>query len=167
MLIKIHISHCLISCYIFLLLLLFSSTGRADELSHGAKLYQRCAVCHLATAKGVPGMFPPLIQRLGPLASTQQGRDYLVMVVQAGLIGSIHIDGVTYQGIMPAQGSAMKEESMAVVLNYLLENFNSNTLADNWQRFTSSEVASITSRYPKTSGQEVYVLRQAVFPKGK
>ena len=151
------------SCCGLWLLVIFSVPNAFAEKSTGERLYQRCAGCHLSSAEGVSGMFPPLVQRLGPLANTQPGRDYLVMVIQAGLIGSIKVDNVTYQGIMPAQGLAMKEEDVAAVINYLFENFNSNTLMDNWQRFTKYEVATIKSRYPKASGREVHALRQQAF----
>ena len=112
-------------------------------------------------------MFPPLTNRLGPLAHTQPGRDYLVMVVQAGLMGTIDIGQITYQGIMPAQGLAMTDEEIAAVINYLLKAFNTKTLTDKWQRFSKKEVATIKSRYPNPNGQSVHALRQKVFPDEK
>lgn len=149
--------------FAILLLLLSASPSKADQFAQGAELYRRCAGCHLSSAEGVLGMFPPLINRLGPLVDTQPGRDYLVMVIQAGLMGGIEIGKVTYQGIMPAQGPAMTDKEIAAVLNYLLETFNANTSTDNWRRFTKYEVAVIKSRYPNLNGHAVHSLRQLAF----
>ena len=125
-------------------------------------LYQRCAACHLNTAKGVPGMFPPLNERLGSMMTGQQGRDYLAMVIEAGLIGSITAEGLTYRGIMPAQGATMNNDEVAQLLNYILQTFNASTLDDNWQAYTASEISEIKSRYPKATGRDVHTLRQSV-----
>ena len=147
------------------LLLMGSLQSSANERSEttGEVLYQRCAACHLKTAKGVPGMFPPLNQRLGPLMASQQGRDYLAMVVQAGLMGSIDVEGVTYRGIMPAQGMAMDDDEVAQLLNYVLQTFNANSLGGNLQGYTKAEIAAIKSRYPKATGRDVHTLRQSAF----
>ncbi len=91
------------------------------------------------------------------------GRDYLVMVIEAGLMGPLEIEGATYRGIMPPQGPALKNEDVAAVLNYVLTSFNQNTLPNDWQAFTSAEVARISSRYPNTTMQTMQLLRNAAF----
>lgn len=133
------------------------------DRERGKSLYQPCAACHLATGKGVPGMFPPITQRLGMLAAKPKGRDYLVMLVQAGMMGSIVVEGVHYRGYMPAQGLGMSDEDIASVINYVLDTFNAETLDKNWQLFSPSEVSAIKARYPDANGQQVYVMRQLVF----
>jgi len=130
------------------------------RVAAGEALYQRCAACHLKTGKGVPGMFPPLNQRLRPLMETPLGRDYLAMVIEAGLIGSINVEGLSYRGIMPAQGAAMSNDEVAQLLNYILQTFNPDALEDNWQAYTEAEIEDIRSRYPKATGRDVHALRQ-------
>ena len=130
----------------------------------GKQLYQRCAACHLATGEGVVGMFPPLKQRLAPLIQQPLGRDYLVMVIQAGLMGPITIDGQRYQGVMPAQGAGLQAQGIAEVINYLMTAFNADTLAAGWQPMAADEVTEILSRYPTTTAMGVHAIRKSVFP---
>ena len=146
-----------------LLILVFSIPSLAETHQLGEKHYKQCSACHLASGAGVPGMFPSLTKRLGPLAESKEGREYLVMVIQAGLMGRLSIEGSTYQGMMPAQGLSLGDDSIASVLNYMLQTFNTETLNKASNVFTAKEVASIKARYPDANGRDVYVLRQAVF----
>ena len=70
-------------CVVAVLLAMIASplpaSGKPDE---GQELFARCAACHLQDGQGVPGAFPPLVARLGPLVGLTQGREYLVLVVQ-------------------------------------------------------------------------------------
>lgn len=84
----------------------------------GAKIYQRCAACHLATGKGVPGAFPPLQSDVRALAGKPEGRRYLVLAVTRGLAGPLTVEGKTYRGMMPAQ-SGLDDESVAAVLTHV------------------------------------------------
>lgn len=146
------------------LMLFISLAGHAKEENSetGTQLYQRCSACHLPSGQGVPGMFPPLTQRLGRLTESEAGREYLVMVIDAGMMGSIEADGVTYRNVMPAQGDGLGDEGLAAVLNHLLKTFNAQTLPTHWKSFTAKEVASIKQRYPKANNQTVHQLRQKV-----
>ncbi len=146
----------------FVALLPLSSLSAAESKT-GEELYQRCAACHLDSGKGVASMFPPLTGRLGALNNTQLGRDYLVMVVEAGLVGSIQVEGSRYQGFMPAQGLGMQDKDIASVLNYLLASFNAESLKENWSEFTGAEISAIKARYPAMSSQGVHTLRQSAF----
>jgi len=148
---------------VFLLVALSLLTSAQAQAS-GEQGYRQCAACHLPTGAGVPGMFPPLTQRLGELAGHQPGRDYLVMVIQAGLMGSLTIEGIRYQGMMPAQGGSLGDKGIAEVINYLLQTFNAETLASSSKPFDAEEVSAIKARYPKASGYDIYQLRKAAFP---
>ena len=145
-------------------MLFISLAGHTNEENSetGARVYQRCSACHLPTGEGVPGMFPPLTQRLGRLTATKAGREYLVMVIDAGMMGSIEADGVSYRNVMPAQGGGLRDEGLAAVLNYLLKTFNTETLPTDWTSFNAKEIASIKQRYPKANNQTVHQLRKAV-----
>lgn len=157
-------NNCLKIIALVLASLFINQMVRADQakLENGKQLFQRCVACHLATAQGVPGMFPPLTQRLGVLVESQAGRDYLVMVINTGIAGVIEVEGKTYSNIMPAQASGLRDESIASVLNYLLETFNKETLPADWELFSAREVRSIKERYPKANIQTIHQLRQTV-----
>ncbi|MFZ5707532.1 MAG: c-type cytochrome [Pseudomonadota bacterium] len=90
----------------------------AQSAPDGAKIYQRCAACHLATGKGVPGAFPPLQSDVRALAGKPDGRRYLILAVTRGLAGPLTVEGKTYRGIMPAQGE-LDDESVAAVLTHV------------------------------------------------
>jgi mono/diheme cytochrome c family protein len=90
----------------------------AQSAPDGAKIYQRCAACHLATGKGVPGAFPPLQSDVRALAGKPEGRRYLVLAVARGLAGPLTVEGKTYRGMMPAQ-SGLDDESVAAVLTHV------------------------------------------------
>lgn len=142
------------------LLLIFSLSSLAETQLTGERHYKQCSACHLASGAGVPGMFPSLTKRLGPLADSKEGREYLVMVIQAGLTGRLSIDGVTYQGIMPAQGSSLGDDGIALVLNYVLQAFNAETLSKTSLPFTEKEVVGIKARHAGITPQEVNTMRK-------
>lgn len=94
------------------------ATAPALSAPDGARIYQRCAACHLATGKGVPGAFPPLQSDVRALAGMAAGRRYLVLAVTRGLAGPITVEGKAYRGMMPAQ-SGLDDESVAAVLTHV------------------------------------------------
>jgi mono/diheme cytochrome c family protein len=131
----------------------------ANAVADGEELYVRCAACHLPDGAGIPGIFPPLKNRLGPIATTESGRDYLVMTLICGLIGDIVVDGITYRGVMPAQ--PLSDADIASILNFVgtaLAADQSNA----WQIFSEEDVAGIRQRYPNWNGQASMKLRQEV-----
>lgn len=93
-------------------------TSMAMAAADGAKVYQRCAACHLATGKGVPGAFPPLQADVRALAGIPEGRRYLVLAVTRGLSGPLTVEGKTYRGMMPPQ-SGLDDEAVAAVLSHV------------------------------------------------
>ncbi|GHF10920.1 hypothetical protein GCM10017044_00750 [Kordiimonas sediminis] len=124
----------------------------------GAKAYKRCAACHLATGKGVPGAFPPIDNRLTGLMATPEGRDYLVMIISAGLMGPIAVDGMTYRGIMPAQGNILKHDGIANALNYIATDLSETP--EDFAPFTAEEVKEITARHKGMNSRGTHGLRQ-------
>jgi len=151
-----------------------SSAAFADDagIADGAKVYQRCAACHLPNGAGVPGAFPQLAGRVSTIASTDAGRDYLVMAISAGLIGALDVEGVKYRGIMPAQ-AGLSDAEIASALNYVVYLKPANARADEAsdkkpQTFTAEEVAAIRARFPGANPQLAHGLREnAVKQPGK
>jgi mono/diheme cytochrome c family protein len=97
-----------------------SADPRSDYLLH-------CAGCHLADGRGVPGLVPALAGPLGRIASTPEGRDYLARVPGA------------------AQ-APISDEALAAVFNWLLLEFNRDTLQRDFQPLRGSEIARSRAR---------------------
>jgi mono/diheme cytochrome c family protein len=142
---------------------LLSPLRATAEHLQGRDLFVRCAACHLADGTGVPGSFPPLATRLGSLMAAPKAREYLVLVVQMGLMGDLQIDGSQYRGVMPAQGPGLRDEGVAAVLNYVLKQLNQKTLPVAWHGFSAAEVARIKAYYPNPSVAQLLQLRADVF----
>ena len=82
-----------------------------------------CRGCHLADGSGVPPEVPSLRNTIGPLAASAEGRSYLVRV--------------------PAVlQSRLNDEQLADVLNWVLTEFNAETLPPDFRRFTTREVSA-------------------------
>jgi mono/diheme cytochrome c family protein len=87
---------------------------RADYLMH-------CAGCHLADGRGDPPEVPSLAGPLGYIAASPAGRDYLARVPGA------------------AQ-APISNEALAAVLNWVLLEFNRETLPAGFRPLRGSEV---------------------------
>jgi mono/diheme cytochrome c family protein len=125
----------------------------------GAAVFgNRCAVCHGPEAAGRPGSFPSLHEQIAAFAKLPQGRDYLVMVVTTGLMGSLKVGGVTYNGVMPAQ-SGLSEAEIAAVLSYLAADLGKNDLGP--VSLSPADVADARARHTDKSAQATRALRPA------
>lgn len=119
---------------------------------NGAALFARCAACHTATGKGVPGAYPPLGVDFRALAAKPAGRRYLMLAVLRGLNGPITVEGKPYRGVMPAQ-SGMDDAAVAAVLNHV-----GNAIAlsgPKFKPFTAAEVAATRADGASLSGSDV------------
>lgn len=138
----------------------FAQTTSAD----GAKVYQRCAACHLPNGQGVPGAFPALAGRVSKAAATDAGRDYLVMAVITGLVGEIDVDGKKIRGVMPAQ-AGLADADVAAALNHAIALPAAGAAADiSVRQFTAQEVAAIKSRFGKATPNSIHAIRSGAFP---
>jgi mono/diheme cytochrome c family protein len=82
----------------------------------GANLYQsRCSTCHQADGKGVPGVFPPLID--SPYVT--EDPTIPVAIVLKGLQGPLHVNGKDYNGLMPAWADQMNDAEIAAVVSHI------------------------------------------------
>ena len=139
--------------------LLIATGARADD---GAAAWKRCAACHLADGKGVPGAFPRLAGRLHAAAASEAGRAYLILTVTAGVMGPIEVDGKAIRGIMPAQ-AGLTDADVAAVLNYAagLPGPDGKALAP-VKSFTADEVAAVRAAHPGASPGAVHAARAGV-----
>ena len=139
--------------------LLAATTAAADD---GAAAWKRCAACHLADGKGVPGAFPRLAGRLPDAAQSEAGRAYLILTVTAGVMGPIDVDGKTIRGIMPAQ-AGLTDSDVAAVLNHAsaLPGPDGKSLAP-IRPCTAEEVAAVKAAHPGASPNAVHAARASV-----
>ena len=86
-----------------------------------------CLGCHLANGTGVPPDVPTLVNELGRLLVTPAGREYLVRV-----------PGVSQ--------TPMNDVRLAAVLNWVMTEFNSDTLPADFRPYTAPEVGEARAR---------------------
>ncbi|MCH7982046.1 MAG: cytochrome c [Proteobacteria bacterium] len=87
---------------------------RSDYLLH-------CSGCHLSDGSGTPRSVPSLREDLGRIVTVEQGRGYLVRV--------------------PGSSQALLDDAgLAAVINWVLTEFSSATLADDFVPLTAEEV---------------------------
>lgn len=85
----------------------------------GQQVYlSNCMACHQATGQGIPGAFPPLAQHAADLY-VADGGEYLLHVLLFGVQGQISVQGMSYNGFMPAWPQ-LNDEQLASVLNHIV-----------------------------------------------
>jgi mono/diheme cytochrome c family protein len=81
----------------------------------GAQVYTgKCAACHQANGQGLTGVFPPLVNSDWVNGSPER----LVQILLHGIQGPIEVNGVVYNGLMPAWKS-LPDEEIAAVASYV------------------------------------------------
>jgi mono/diheme cytochrome c family protein len=101
-----------------------ASTTRADPR---ADYLLHCGGCHLPDGRGVPPDVPTLIASLGTIVASQEGRDYIVRVPGASQ-------------------TPLSDEQLAQVMNWVLTNFNADTLGTEFLPLTGTEVGNARRR---------------------
>jgi len=97
------------------------AANNEQRILFGERVYQNnCLACHQSQGQGLPGAFPPLA-----------GSDFLlgdpkraIEVLLKGLTGEITVNGVTFNGVMPAV--RLGDEQVANVLSYVLNSWGNN-----------------------------------------
>ena len=132
--------------------LLMAGAVRADE---GAALFvQNCALCHQCDAAGLPGQFPRLRGRVGPISARPAGRAYLIDVVTYGMAGQVTVDKQAIIGVMPPL--QLTDAAAAQILSYVAHLGSAGS-----KDFSADEVAAERAKPPKT-GSEVNALRRSL-----
>lgn len=126
---------------------------------NGAAIYGRCAACHTANGKGVPGTYPPLGVDFRKLAAKPAGRRYLVLVVTRGISGPITVEGKPYRNVMPAQ-AGLDDAAVAAVLNHVGTRIAMQGPA--FRPFTPAEVKAARASGASMSGGDVARLHSTV-----
>jgi cytochrome c553 len=108
------------------LILIAALTGSADA-SPRSDFLLHCAGCHLADGTGLPPSVPSLAGPLGSIAASPEGRDYLARVPGASQ-------------------APLSDEDLAAVLNWVLQELNSETLPDSFTPLSGEQVRYSRSR---------------------
>lgn len=128
---------------------------KVDPLVLGKKQYDAvCITCHQATGLGQPGIYPPLAASEWVTGSEER----LVRLVLYGVNGPMKVNGVDYNGAMPAVGKVagsgynLSDEKVAAVLTYVRQQWG-NTAGP----ITTEQVAAIRS---KEGDRKAYVAEE-------
>ena len=88
-----------------------------------ATFLANCAACHQPTGKGLPGAFPPLADSDYMKALP---KDKLIGVVLNGFSGKVTVNGMDYDGVMPALNH-LSDTEIANTLTYVLNAWGNNS----------------------------------------
>lgn len=88
-----------------------------------------CMGCHQPEGAGTAMGIPALRDRVGYYLDLPGGRDYL-----------LHIPG--------ARNAPLKDDELALVMNWVIEQFAGRSLPARWERFTATEVAQARAAKP-------------------
>ncbi len=108
-----------------LLLLLLSTAVAHSDPKTDYLLY--CRGCHLADGSGIPPEVPTLIAEIGRLLTFSGAREYIVRV-----------PGVAQ--------TDMSDAELAAVLNWVIAEFNAQTVPTNHEPYTPEYIASVRSK---------------------
>lgn len=101
-----------------------------------------CAACHQANGMGVAGVFPPLVDSAWVLENDTR----LVQILLHGIQGELEVNGVTYNGVMPAFPQ-LTDAELAAVLTHLRESWGNNG-----SPITAEQIAAGRALYPDRAG---------------
>ena len=100
------------------------ATSTANAANPAQDYALNCMGCHGTEAQGIPGKVPPLANALSRFMRSPEGRNYVLRVPGAA-------------------NSALSNEQLAAVLNWLAVTYDSSASATQPAPFTSTEVAAV------------------------
>lgn len=132
----------LLAALVGILLAGFGTLHAQDEL--GQETYQQiCSACHMADGAGVQLAFPPLAAHAAELAALEGGSNYMIRTVLFGLQGQIEIDGTAYNSIMTPWATALSDEQIAAVINFIVTQWPSEEVTTEFEAVTADTVAEL------------------------
>jgi len=108
---------------VFILVALFSLSVNVFAASPRINYLLYCTGCHAADGAGKPPNVPSLRDELGRMISVPEMRSYLVR-------------------IPGASQAPISDADLTDIINWLLHEFNSNTLPANFEEYTIDEVSN-------------------------
>lgn len=93
-----------------------------NPIAHGKKLFAKtCQQCHQVDGKGLPGVYPPLLD--SPWLLNNEERPVKILLM--GLQGPITVEGNKFDGNMPEVGY-WKDRDIAAVLTFVRQNWGNS-----------------------------------------
>lgn len=90
-----------------------------DPIDRGKKLFKRtCQQCHQEDGKGLPGVYPPLVNSPWLL----NGEERAIKILLKGMSGPVTVLGKNFNGNMPPVGD-WKDRDIAAVLTFVRQNW--------------------------------------------
>src|SRR5699024_8200023 len=115
----------------------------AGDMQAGEKLYQtHCAACHQGDGSGLPGAFPPLAGN----DNIAGNADYVIHNMLAGRQGELTVDGVTYNGVMPAM-DYLDDEEVANIVTFVFNSWGNDG--------SSASVEQVAAQRAQLDGPEL------------
>jgi nitrite reductase (NO-forming) len=100
-----------------------SEKSKPDFMSLGQSVYSTtCFACHQADGKGIPNVFPPLVNS----DYLKNNKAAAIKAVVHGKQGEVTVNGKKYNGVMPAQN--LNDEQIAAVLTYVYKKYNNSNV---------------------------------------
>jgi len=113
----------------------------AERIEFGGRFFaQNCAACHQANGQGIPGAFPPLARSDFLNADAQRA----IGIVLNGKSGPVTVNGVTFNGVMPALN--LTDEDVANVLSYVYSQWGNRGAV-----ITPEQVTAVRAASPRPS----------------
>jgi mono/diheme cytochrome c family protein len=86
------------------------------SVSDGGRVYvTNCSSCHQINGQGLPSEFPPLDRN--PVVTGDAST--VILIVKLGMSGKRDVNGITYDGTMPAWGQLLSDQDIAAVVSYI------------------------------------------------
>lgn len=117
----------------------------------GAQLFTgKCAACHQATGQGVAGVFPSLVGVDWVTGSETR----LVQILLHGIQGALDVNGVTYNGVMPAWKS-LTDEEIAALATYVRTTWGNSASQVTVSTVAEQRVLTASRTAPYSGGAEL------------
>ena len=126
----------------------------ASSVDGGTVYAGNCAACHQATGQGLAGVFPPLVGADWVLENDER----LVQILLHGINGELVVNGVTYNGVMPAFAQ-LSDAELAAVLSHIRSTWGNDAAP-----ITPQQVADGRERFPARGPWQGGAELDAVFP---
>ena len=111
----------------WLLLMLGAGVSLAAAANERAEYLLHCGGCHLPDGRGNPPEVPSLRSELGEIVAVPGGRSYVVQVPGASQ-------------------APVTDQQLAAIINWILTEFSSDTLAPGFKPLTAHEVGLVRSQ---------------------
>jgi nitrite reductase (NO-forming)/hydroxylamine reductase len=119
-----------------------AEVAQGDVGKAGYEAY--CQSCHQADGKGMTGAFPPLAGSDYLLEDPERG----ILAVLRGISGSIMVNGVTYNSVMPHL-AYLSDDNVAAIVNYTLSSWGNDGGS-----VSEADVARLRQQIAEASGAE-------------